>query len=350
MKVFPVQFDIHGLYKIEIQGLSRWALDDINLKYLHFRTENPSRPDLRVNVGPFSPDLKGCVNVDHQYHVRRNYIYFEERNRGLGFKVEIKGMEEDVTEINFQCNWANRLHFPWMLFHDAALHFYVLQPLLEYKLAQKGYFFLHAAGLHSPSRTLLICGRGASYKTTFCFRMLKRGYEFIGDDLILCSADRMLAFPTHSALFNFYRKNSLRSEDDLGFSNRVRLFFHLLRKPIDKIPAVSAGPPSDIFILHPRTDWAEPKAHALPQETGFRKLELNNRMERSSFISTNYWIGNFMNAYTYVFPENPFASHWSRCQSIQRALLSSSRFHSLEICNRWYEENLLALENSLEAL
>ena len=83
------RYDFMGRMGLEIAGLSRFAIPDLNEKFLAFRSETLPRSVLKVKVGPFVPDLRGATNVDHHYHIRRNYVYFRETLPEVAFEAEI---------------------------------------------------------------------------------------------------------------------------------------------------------------------------------------------------------------------------------------------------------------------
>ena len=138
-------FDIRGACRIRIRGLARHALEDLNEKYAHFRVEDRGDADIHVDIGPFRPDLAGTTHVDHQYYLRRDYVYFTESLPGIFLEAEINGLEGNRTEVRFHAK-ASPFKPAHLLYPDLLLHSHLLQPLLEANLGLKGFFLLHGRG------------------------------------------------------------------------------------------------------------------------------------------------------------------------------------------------------------
>ena len=93
--------------------------------------------------------------------------------------------------------------FPWMFFPDFVLHIYVLQPLIEMLLLRKGYMLVHAGAVSGEGKAYLIAGRGGSHKTNFVMGLMKRGYNYISDDMVILNEKEVLSFPHSVSLFDF---------------------------------------------------------------------------------------------------------------------------------------------------
>lgn len=325
---------------LEIEGLSRFAIADLNEKFLAFRSDARPSASIRVKIGPFVPDLAGATNVDHHYFIRKNYVYFREYLPGIAFEAEIRGLEEDAIEIRFHVLGKSRLLPANLLYPDWALHAHILQPLLECKLGMQGIFLMHAGGVAKQGKALLLIGRGGSFKTTYCFRLVGKGFDFIGDDLVMFDEGKVYPFPIHAAYFDYHLRHGLVSESDLGGLRRARMIPHLCAPPQPSFRLAAPSLPTEVILIHPRRELGSPDLKPMALATAVEKTHRNNGMERMSNVPSNIQIGNFLNAYGLVFPGHVFARHRETSLAALTRLLSRSKAWMMETSTHWDERNL----------
>lgn len=344
-------YEIADLCRIRIRGLARFALADLNEKFAHFRTDSRAPADLDVAIGSFRPDLEGTINVDHQYHVKRGYVYFREAIPGFSFHAEISGLESDRTEVRYEVLSASRLRPINSLYPDLQLHSHVLQPLVECKLGRKAAFLLHGAALAGPGGAAVLVGRGLSYKTTYCMRMAREGRSFYGDDLVLCHGGRIHPFPIHRRYFDFYlgAGADLDSESGMRGWNNLRMVRHLLGRTGFRHSLAAPARPAKLIVIDPREGVAAPMAAPMPLGTALEKAIINMRMERHPHDPAKYVFGNFLNAYGLVFPDHAFRNHWEECRAALTGLFAGVPATLLETDTEWRTENLPAMRALLAA-
>ncbi len=332
---------------LEIEGLSHFSLPDLNEKFRSFKADSLPASRIKIKIGPFVPDLAGTTNVDHQYFIRRSYLYFQESLPGMDFSAEIQGLEEEVTEVRFHLTRKSRLSAANLLYPDAALHAYVLQPLLECKLSGQGLFLMHAGGVAKDGRASLFVGRGGSFKTTYCYRHVQKGFEFLGDDLVMFDREKVYPFPIHAAYFDYHIRQGLNSESDLVGARKIAAIFHLYNPPAPSFKLSGPAVPTEVTVIHPREEWAAPTLRPISLSLAVDKINRNNRMERSSSVPSKYQVGNFLNAYGLIFPDNVYSGIQAQSLACLERLLAGSKARLLETDSRWHEENLAALAAKL---
>jgi dolichol-phosphate mannosyltransferase len=159
-------YDIHGIVTV---------MSDARLPELErFRVgELIGEPDIRVRVGQVSANGTSAVQ-------------YREGPGGLGFAVEID--LEDRIEATAS---------PLLRRSPHVLYTNVVEPILRWTFAARGYALVHAACLAAGEDAFLVTARTDTGKTTTSLRMLDRHpFSFLSDDLTLVSPDgRVLTYP-----------------------------------------------------------------------------------------------------------------------------------------------------------
>jgi|TARA_Y100000310_G_C20689571_1_gene821338 hypothetical protein len=333
-----ISYNFYNVYGVRIDGLKPYVVPDIH-KFLAFRAPRIELPDLLVEIGPFQPDLTNTVSVDHRYAIRRDYIYWKDKVKGRCFQAEIQGVDSDKTLIRFHADWRNRLNYPWMLFPDWTLNLYLLQPFLEYKLAERGIYFLHSGGVVKDGKGILIAGRGGSFKTSFVMELLRQGYSLLGDDLVALSGGLLLPHPIWINFLAFLTRNC--ESESLHIPGQFRLFvdlwFHQEPAPLD---IATQAIPGTINLIY-RCVQNKPQTRSMRAiEEIVSSLRSNNELERLTSVSYRYVIGQFLDAYGYVFPEHFLHTYWANWGHQVQQLVAASKSQRLDIPLKWHADNV----------
>jgi len=173
-----ITYNIHNKIKVGINNVSHHLIKDLNLRYHYFEDNDVTDLDIQVTIGEFTPNLKDCFCLDRKFYIKKNYIYLCDSDKGLNWETEIWNIEEKTIQINFNPNRGNYFHFPWCLFPDLVMELYILQPILEWKLALKGCLLTHSGAVCKNGQAMLVMGRGGSRKTQIVMELLKKGFGF----------------------------------------------------------------------------------------------------------------------------------------------------------------------------
>ncbi len=294
-------YDIHGLIKVQIRGLSSGTLPDLNTKFSFFKTDSlMGEPDIHVEIGKFRPSLAGARTVDQRYHVRRNYLYFYEEDKDLRWEAEIEWKENGKIFIRYFAPITNRLKMPWTFFPEMILHQYILIPLLEEFLIQKGWFLLHAGAAAKNGKAVLWIGRGATYKTTFTLRSMEEGYALLGDDFVLVHGSKIYSFPTSPLMLEFTHK--YLKDERLGVWEQFRLAWYLASRRKSAISFAKSAEIGEGILLRSYDGEYSQGVQTLTQEQKMEMIVTNQLLERNAYVSYRYRIGQFLEAYDYVYP------------------------------------------------
>lgn len=335
----PVDYDIHGLVRLKVEGHSRFTVDAFNRPLSHFQVGPGTTPDIRVSIGAFRPDLADCANVDHKYYSRPGYLYFRDSDKGLAWEVEIRGLDDPggLLEVRWNAGAGNRLHFPWILFPQMVLHLYLIIPLLELRLWQKGHFLFHAAAVEREGKACLIAGRGGAGKTTFVMDLLRKGWRLLGDDLVILGPGGALAFPTIEGQLEYFAAH--RTTEELSLGAKLGLFSFLASGRRAPIPtAVSAAPGSLNLVLSRET--AAPAALAgWDADMLASSLAANHLMERARYVGYRFSTTAFLDAYAYMQSGSGWGGYAADLAGFLRGLAGTVPFRVLEVPRAWDKRN-----------
>jgi len=126
--------------------------------------------------------LPGLVPVNRKRSVR-----YTEGFAGLGFGVDITQVGERIEVIAS----------PLLQRSPHVLYTNVVEPILRWTMASKGYALVHAACFADGDHAVMLTARTDTGKTTTTLKLLDHHpYSFLSDDLtIVCSDGRVLAYP-----------------------------------------------------------------------------------------------------------------------------------------------------------
>jgi putative flippase GtrA len=131
------------------------------------------------------PAVETNGHVPAQAGEKRSLRYVE--GRGLGFGIAIEQVGEQI-EV---------LATPLLERSPHVLYTNVVEPILRWLLASKGYALVHGACFANDGEAMMVTARTDTGKTTTTLKLLDRHpYSFLSDDLtILCADGRVLGYP-----------------------------------------------------------------------------------------------------------------------------------------------------------
>jgi dolichol-phosphate mannosyltransferase len=161
----PYAYDIHGIVSV---------LSDARLPELErFRVGSLAvEPDIRVRLGRVGSNGEGPA------------IRYREGRLGFGLSIDMGARIEAIAS-------------PLVGRSPHVLYTNVVEPILRWTFAERGYALVHAACLADGDDAFLVTARTDTGKTTTSLRLLDcEAYSFLSDDLTLVSPDgRVLPYP-----------------------------------------------------------------------------------------------------------------------------------------------------------
>lgn len=168
-------YDIHGIITIASEG----RLPELE----RFRADGEiADPTIRVRIGRLSSRGVGAEVID----AHRTKVHYVERFGNLGFGAEFElGERVDI------------LASPLLRHSPHVLYTNVVEPVLRWTFAERGYALVHAACIAAGEHAFLITARTDTGKTTTALKTLDQlPFSFLSDDLTLLAPDgRVLAYP-----------------------------------------------------------------------------------------------------------------------------------------------------------
>jgi hypothetical protein len=277
-----MDYNIHGI-GLKINEHGKFSFKPIDMEFSHFSSNTKPKTNLIVNIGDFKSKNKNCFLVDNKYFVKDNYFFVDDEN----WKVEITGLEKNSTKVNF---FGKK--FLNMKYASLAVTDHIILPILQKKLAEKGYFFTHAAGVTKNNKGVLIVGHSHSFKTTITMCMIRKGYEFLGDDFILLKDKKIYSFPRFPSVF-FYR-TKFKSEEELNVIDKIKI-----RKDYKKFkPEIRDFSYLNMIVFLNRTSHNTFKIKKINETESNIKLYVSDDLENSYH---KFYIYKLI--YDYLFPK-----------------------------------------------
>ncbi len=190
----PYAYDIHGIVSVSSQvrlpELERFRVGGLI-----------DAPDIRVRLGRVSANGNGRVG---------SAIRYREGPGGLGFGLTIHA--GDPIEATASPLVGRSPH---------VLYTNVVEPILRWTFAERGYALVHAACLADRGRAFLLTARTDTGKTTTSLKILdSTPYSFLSDDLTLLTPEgRVLTYPKPLTI----SRHTLRAVKTPLLSRRERL-------------------------------------------------------------------------------------------------------------------------------
>jgi len=331
-----LNFNVHNILKFRIIRNKRSRLfKDLNLEFSFFETnEAVSNPEITLRLGKFRPLNENCYVIERKYHIKENYFYCKDSEGRAKWQVEILGFEEGNTIVNFHGRIFGPEH---LLIPDFLAQDIVLKPLIAYKLAMRGYFLIHSAGICKNNHAYLLIGRGGAYKTSLVMDfMRKAGYSYLGDDWVIIHKNKALCFPVHLSQFG-YRLRYLPTENLRSLSDRINLFKYLSRSSHrrNNIPIARSSEIEAIFIIARKQGKEMTSVRDVSVKEALDKLIANNILEMMMTpIIFGDELGRFfryMLAYSYVFPYSSIAFHWNYLRKGLEGVLSRIPIYEIKM-------------------
>jgi glycosyltransferase involved in cell wall biosynthesis len=166
----PYSYDIHGIVtvssEVRLPELERFRVGGL-----------AGEPDIRVRLGRMSANGNGRAE---------GALSYSEGPGGLGFGLAIRLGE--TTEA---------MASPLVGRSPHVLYTNVVEPILRWTFAERGYALVHAACLADGGSAFLLTARTDTGKTTTSLKLLDSApYSFLSDDLTLVTWDgRVLTYP-----------------------------------------------------------------------------------------------------------------------------------------------------------
>ncbi|MEN3052320.1 MAG: hypothetical protein ABC606_00785 [Candidatus Methanosuratincola petrocarbonis] len=293
-------------FKIIVNDSSLWRYNNIFEHYENYESGPIADLDFIVSLGDFIPSNTNCQIIENNYYIRKDYFYCKgDSYKFTKWSFEIFGLDKSSSLIKISSNASGYL---WMCG-------FIIEFMLHYKLALKGYSIIHASGICDGNKGMIFSARGGGGKTTLALHSLENNFKLLGDNYIILHKGKILNYLTPLNIFYYNLapiiKNNLTWKDILDL--KLRSFLYKITNNYIKIfkkininticpELVTNNVSASILILLIQGNNFNVKI--LNKICFCRHILYNQKLETLLFIP-------YIEAYSYVFPNSPLAKYWS---------------------------------------
>jgi hypothetical protein len=159
----------------------------------------------------------------------KNVIYDKRRMKLAKWKVYVCDIGKSTTNIFF-CGNKNSLKY---------LFFNFLEPIINYKLIDKGFCLIHSSCFIFRGKGYLVNAYPSSGKTSILLKMLKKGADYLSDEMTIISKNGFsYSYPTPISLhdYNFNKNLSRNLNKKMIIKMYLSKMFRVLTQGVVKFP------------------------------------------------------------------------------------------------------------------
>ncbi len=302
-----MNFNIHNLLYLKIEGMNKRYLDYLDREYSFFKTGEKIDPDVEVVIADYIDQDSNCRLVDNKYFVKDGYLYCKDSYKVVRWSLSIDDLEGKTV-----------VHFSGGIWGEHVLKEFIIEPLIGFKLATKGFCILHASAIAINDVGFIFAGGPEAGKTASILSLNVHNNVFLSDEITLLSKDGMVySFPSPiricyyrlKGMASVYRKMTLQQK----LETRIRHFAHILSLGYAAFPLdISAEKlfkriggvyPLRCLILLTRTEGENIDVTEITN-----KKELVERLVLINEQQFPHWF-KYVSAYSSVYPSSQIASY-----------------------------------------
>jgi len=302
-----MNFNIHNLLYLKIEGMNKRYLNYLGSQYAFFRTEEEVNPDIEVIIEDRIYPDSNCRLVHNKYFVKDGYLYCRDRYKAARWSLSIDGLKGKTV-----------VHFSGGIWGWHILKEFIIEPLISFKLATKGFCMLHASSIAINNGGFIFTGGPKAGKTTSILSLNTNNNVFLSDEITLLSKDGVVySFPSSIRICYERLKgmtsayNKLTPQQILG--TRIRHFAHILSLGYVVFPTdISAerffkkiGGAYPLRCLVILTKY---RGENMDVTKIANKNELVERLVLINAQQFPYWF-KYVSAYSSVYPSSQIASY-----------------------------------------
>jgi hypothetical protein len=171
-------YNFHGIFRLAVHSSDPKVIDHFQAEYNAFEVEGVEGADLDVTIGPFSLNLHDSPIVFGRFVVSDDWVYARERYKVARWEFAFTPPDDETI----------RLLFHGGIFSLDFAHHQFVEPLLRYRVCQRGVVLVGGGSVVKGGRAVLISGLGQTGKTALTLRQVLGGWSFQSDDMTFVSA------------------------------------------------------------------------------------------------------------------------------------------------------------------
>ncbi|MFC2021446.1 hypothetical protein ACFLU1_06695 [Chloroflexota bacterium] len=313
-----MNFNIHDLLYLKISGGNRRYLDYLRKEYSFFETEEKINPDIEVVITDSIHDDTDSRLINNRYFIRDGHLHSRDRYKVVRWSFSIDDLEGRPT-----------VHFSGGIWGEHILKDFIIEPLIGFKLATKGFSILHASAIAINDAGFLFTGGPGSGKTASLLSLNNDNNVFLSDEITLLSSEGVIySFPLPIRIYYHNLKAKTLASGKITARQKLEAilkhYLYLLSLGYVKF-ALSI----DADKLFERTGGIYP-LHRLfsltrTMDKAINVTEISDKkalVERLALVNERQfprW-GKYVSAYSSVFPSSQLATY----PRLMRAHLSSA--------------------------
>lgn len=170
-------YNFHGSFRLSLHADDPKAIRHFQAEYGAFETASSEACDLEVTVSKFAVHPDGDASVFGHYRLAGDWIYAHERYKVARWQFAMQGLAAPTTQLFFHGG---------IFALDFLQHFFV-EPIMRYKICQKGFLLVHGGCIAKDGVSVLFPGLGHTGKTALALRQVLAGWRFQADDYTFVS-------------------------------------------------------------------------------------------------------------------------------------------------------------------
>lgn len=195
MRSYISKFSVHGLVNIQVVSQRLGHTKYLNNKYGNFSVDSLDDVDIEIVISPAKLPENDVVAKKGAYHITDDGIFWKARRKLGAWQVCLKGMEEEKLRVFF---WGNYISSKYLSMH-------ILEPLVNIKLAAKGYVMLHGSAVQADGGTYVFCSKPGIGKTSLAMHLVEKAKaNFLSDEFVILSREaEVYNFAMPVALYDY---------------------------------------------------------------------------------------------------------------------------------------------------
>jgi len=302
-----MNFNIHNLLYLKIEGVNKKYLNYLGREYSFFRTEDEVALDIEVIVADNIYPDSNCRLVDNKYFVKDGYLYCRDRYKVARWSLSIDDLEGKTV-----------VHFKGGIWGEHVLKDFIIEPLIGFKLATKGFCIMHASAMAINDGGFIFAGGPGAGKTASILNLSTSNNLFLSDEITLLSNDGVVySFPSPIRIYSHNLKSvAIRYQEmtpQQELEAKIKHFVYVLSLGYAKFPLyinaeklfgrIGGVYPLRCLILLTRTEGINMEVTEIAN-----KKELVERLVLINEQQFPYWF-KYVSAYSSVYPSSQVASY-----------------------------------------
>ena len=314
---------------------------DYALKYHYFETERCSdAAKFQITVTSEPPPLefrRTICKAAERFGIGDDIFEVKHQHGRMRWTSWVSGLNSDHVHIWYDFPVLQRLQYPWPFFPDHLICFHVIEPVIEYKLQQLNVIVLHAGAVAKDGSAILLSGRGGVKKTTYIMNLLKSGWQYLADDLVLMKDGILYPYPMTDTFFDYFYLHE--SDEKIDLKAMIGALLHVRQGKQISFPVAPPSPVQKVVLLLASNAKAEIRENGYVDSGVIRKICAVDKLERLNFVDEEEAMGRFLLHFNQVLGNDQWNEFWTTHETLLLHSLKDKPFRL--ICGMNADPDLL---------